>query len=172
MRKANPCFCICQHFNKLLLFYFYGRPSRFKMAPFFYDIFYLICMAKLIVFKCPHCFTMFLSLRHVRAQLLKMPPFHYKVFHSSTFQSLAFFSAHIVLQFFQLMRKEKRCFCNWQRFNKFLVYHSYGTPSRLEMPPLFYNVYISSAWQSLAFLYSPIFFIIFPAHVQGKAQIL
>ena len=101
-----------------------------------------------------------------------MPPFYYNVFYSSALQSLPFVSAPIILEFFKLMRKEKPCFCNCQRFNKFLYFirmaelcvwkclhyftmfssHPHGKAYRFYMPPFFYNFSSTCTRQSLDFV--------------------
>ena len=105
-----------------------------------------------------------------------MPPLFYNLFVSLASQIIAFKNTTILLQRFHLNRnaelsnckcllflitfpahaKDKPYFCKCHLFYKLLVFHSYGRASRLEMPPLFYDIFISSTWQSLSFLNAPI----------------
>ena len=77
-------------------------------------------------------------------------------FISSAMQSLAIVSAFIFFIIFSAHAKGKALFFKCHLFYKLLVFHSYGRASRLEMPPLFYDIFITSTWQSLSFLNAPI----------------
>ena len=155
MRKAKPYFCKCHLFYKLLVFHSYCRPSRLEMPPLFYDIFISSTWQSLSFLNAPIVLQFFNSLASQSIAFKKAASL-LQSFISSAMQSLAIVSAFIFYNFFSSCERQSLTFVNAIFFIIFFLFHSYGRASRFEIPPLFYDIFITSAWQRLSFLNAPI----------------